>query len=452
MSRNLRSRNVSPPPNAGPADTPASDDNHDHESPQERQDTPPPGSPVHSAVGNDDPDDLPRLVDDDEDDDLYSDAPTPANDLAQVIAAMGDTITASMREVIANTRATPVDEPRGSEPKANTPEHFDGSSRRKLDVFIAECEILFETSPRRYRTDRSKVLASGSYLKGNAKEWFTNSFKVPRALRPDWLLTWDAYCEKLQEVWGLQDPGAAAEAELRKLSMSNSERVPNYIARFSIIQPRLSHWGERNLRNEFHRGLAPRIRKQWTTAGRTPPERLTDMMADAEQFDRAYWAEVEVARLNGETGDANSQSRPANSLNPRSSNKGSDHRNSTSTSGKSTSTNPRSHNSGSRFQPKSHTTSTPKSKERTAEPAYKKHLGPDGKLTPEERQRRVDNGLCLFCGKPGHSATNCRQKTPDFTSTSTNKSVSFARATVTVQPNEANSKSKSTETTSVPKN
>jgi len=34
-------------------------------------------------------------------------------------------------------------------------------------------------------------------------------------------------------------------------------------------------------------------------------------------------------------------------------------------------------------------------------------LGPDGKLKPEERQRRMDNNLCLRCSKYGHIVPNC---------------------------------------------
>jgi hypothetical protein len=31
-----------------------------------------------------------------------------------------------------------------------------------------------------------------------------------------------------------------------------------------------------------------------------------------------------------------------------------------------------------------------------------------GKLTPEERKHRMDNNLCLYCGKPGHKAQDCQ--------------------------------------------
>src|SRR6266481_4327015 len=48
-------------------------------------------------------------------------------------------------------------------------------------------------------------------------------------------------------------------------------------------------------------------------------------------------------------------------------------------------------------------------------------LSKDGKLTPAERQRRMENNLCLFCGKTGHLAKDC-SKLP---------SVAKARATAT---------------------
>ena len=38
-------------------------------------------------------------------------------------------------------------------------------------------------------------------------------------------------------------------------------------------------------------------------------------------------------------------------------------------------------------------------------------LGKDGKLTPQECQRCMDNSLCLFCGKTGHIAKECPKLT-----------------------------------------
>lgn len=31
----------------------------------------------------------------------------------------------------------------------------------------------------------------------------------------------------------------------------------------------------------------------------------------------------------------------------------------------------------------------------------------NGKITPEERKRRLDEGLCMYCGVKGHMAKDC---------------------------------------------
>ena len=38
-------------------------------------------------------------------------------------------------------------------------------------------------------------------------------------------------------------------------------------------------------------------------------------------------------------------------------------------------------------------------------------LGKDGKLTPQECQRHMDNSLCLFCGKTGNITKECPKST-----------------------------------------
>ncbi|KIJ59175.1 hypothetical protein HYDPIDRAFT_33467 [Hydnomerulius pinastri MD-312] len=48
---------------------------------------------------------------------------------------------------------------------------------------------------------------------------------------------------------------------------------------------------------------------------------------------------------------------------------------------------------------------------RPAQPDLSKKLGKDGKLTSDERKRRFDLKLCMFCGDAGHMAKDCPKST-----------------------------------------
>jgi hypothetical protein len=339
---------------------------------------------------------------------------------AVIFERLGDTLALSMADAIRETRAsaTPAAEPRDSEPKANPPAEFDGTSRRKLEAFIAENEIMFATSPRKYRLETNKVLAAGSYLKGDPKKWFSNFFLLPVQERPFWFLSWEDFKIELRRSWGLEDPEGAAEAEISRLKMIDKDHVAYFTSRFKAIQYRLPMWGDRNLRNAYYAALAPRIRTQFVTAGKVPPSTLDGLIYAAEDLDRAYWTDFEVNRSLHNVSDPKKSENPTTSSSEKKKPfiKGS----TTSSKAKFTSTNP-----------STPTSTSPSKKPSTSssEPAYKKHLGPDGKLNPEERQRRLDNNLCLFCGQGKHSAIDCpKRKKPG------NSGSSLARATITVVP------------------
>jgi hypothetical protein len=55
----------------------------------------------------------------------------------------------------------------------------------------------------------------------------------------------------------------------------------------------------------------------------------------------------------------------------------------------------------------------------TRSPELQGKLGKDGKLTAEERQRRFDNKLCMFCGGTGHMARDCTKRNAKARSSTT---------------------------------
>src|ERR1700733_12310129 len=77
-------------------------------------------------------------------------------------------------------------------------------------------------------------------------------------------------------------------------------------------------------------------------------------------------------------------------------------------------------NNQSNNNPKSTSASTSKSKFNSGNSASKSSnkpkvnaltdkLGKDGKLTSDERERCMKEKLCLYCGKPGHKASECNK-------------------------------------------
>ena len=197
-------------------------------------------------------------------------------------------------------------------------------------------------------------------------------------------------------------------------------------------------WDDRNLRNSYYAKIAPRLRAQFVSSGTPVPASLDPLVTVVERFDRAYWADFELNRsLNAQNPSASKDKQKGNS------------QDSTNTSAKSPTT-----NKPSSTTPKAPTTNnnTPAT---TGHPTKnKEHLTEQGKLTEAERQRRMDTGACLYCGKTGHFAKDCDKKTsakaavvtqPSGSTpvtTATPPATSTARASYTVNQNESDDSGK----------
>jgi hypothetical protein len=219
---------------------------------------------------------------------------------------------------------------------------------------------------------------------------------------PTFLSNYTTFCSELQVNFGPLDPVGTAESELETLRMRENQHISKYIVAFNRHATQVS-WGSEALRHVFYRGLPDRIKDQISQVGK--PATLVRMKELAQTIDARYWErKAESARDSNRFTPAPSTPRvsTANSATP---------------------------SFASRNTPaKSAPTPTPAQHSATQTPRrphLADKLGQDGKLTPAERKRRMDNKLCMFCGGVGHMAKECRRAS---------SSAAKARAATLVDP------------------
>jgi len=218
-----------------------------------------------------------------------------------------------------------------------------------------------------------------------ALEWFKpdllNSAN-PRA-RPLWMDNYAQFISELKSNFSPHDPVRDAEHQLDNLSMKEGQKINKYMVEFNRLAGQVRGYGDGALCHIFYSGLPDRIKDEISHIGK--PHTLDGYRTLAQTIDARYWErKSEVAR----------QTKTSTSSSSNSASKG----NSSASSDSKGKTKEKDNKNKSSDKSKSSSGAKPASSETPA------HLGKDGKLTKEERQRHIKDKLCMFCGQPGHMA------------------------------------------------
>lgn len=275
--------------------------------------------------------------------------------------------------------------------KAKEPDTFDGSESKKLNNFILLCNLYFRQNSA-YSDDANKVTFALSYLRGTALEYFEPSLLDSDDV-PDWLDDWSAFVNTLRKQFGPIDPTADAENGIDNLKMQDNQHIVKYNVEFNRLAIRTG-WDDSVLRHRYYSGLAERIKDIMGQQGK--PATLDAMKTLAHSIDSRHW---ERLREKSRAGKNKSDDKSDDKNNKSDKGNKSDDKNNKSDKNNNS--------NGNKNKNKNKSDKTPSSSGNSASISDK--LGKDGKLTPQERQRRFDNNLCMFCGGAGHTAKDCNK-------------------------------------------
>ncbi|KAJ4465437.1 hypothetical protein C8R41DRAFT_781832 [Lentinula lateritia] len=294
-----------------------------------------------------------------------------------------------------------------SKSKVKEPEVFNGLDPRKLKTFFINLALVFNDRPK-YFTDQRKVNYTLSYLSGSAKEWF-----VPDILDPDldslpaWTSSFKALVKELQDNFGIYDAQDEAKDSLdarRYAKARTKDDIENVRDIITEAFPARVHRDWFRAEKNAHlalvlESLAERIKDKMT---RLPGlATLADYRLEVLRIDNRYWK-----REAGKPFIAWNPKKGSSDFKTGSSNQ----HNNSQPSGSSAPSMPKPkpfsggkpNNNG---KPQNSSNSGQSGGQR---PAFN-HLGADGKVLPSERERRMKNNLCLFCGGK-HQIADCNKR------------------------------------------
>ncbi len=286
------------------------------------------------------------------------------------------------------------------EPKINSPEPFKGARDQSLE-FLLKCQAVFNTQPRTYHNDVTKLAYAINLLQGDAYQWIKPILLTSPEEQPTWFNTWEGFYQQLSTDFGDSDIVETSRQKLKGIKQTTSATV--YATEFRKYSLYL-HWGDEAFRHAYFDGLKEDVKDKLLSPNKFKD--LASMIKDSIEWDnllfqrrrtagshlRAVPTQTRVTTSTTNNRGLPSQSRAFNN-----------YRTQASVGSPSTYT----RNAPVNYSRNYDSTSGPT-------PMDIDSLQARGSLTQQERDHRIANKLCLYCAKPGHIASECRAKKAGF--------------------------------------
>ena len=276
------------------------------------------------------------------------------------IAESGDVEMIGAPTISAPNHASPpiVQHPTSNrEPRIALPEKFDGT-RSKFRGFINQVQLAIELQPQSYPTPGSQVRFIGTLLSGSALSWFS-SFLEQRSPILDNL---EAFLAEFRSMYGEHDATRVATNKIRMLRQGNRS-VTTYASHFRQLAMD-TKWDDAALISQFLYGLQYEVKKLMLN--------LPDPQTLSQAIDFAVKCDNRLFEFRSESRTREPQ----------------------------------------RYYSMATSSSLPNVHSEVEDMQIDAvRFKP---LTQQEKTRRRQEGLCLYCGEPKHTAQHCPKKQRNY--------------------------------------
>ena len=246
------------------------------------------------------------------------------------------------------------------EPQVSLPEQFDGK-RTKLRSVVNQVKLYLELQPRKYPSERMKVGFVGTLLTGIAAAWFCPLYQSNSPLLNDFGL----FIKNLQQKFRDFDKAVTSANKIRTLKQgTNAASV--YATEFRLLASDL-RWGEEALIDQYRRGLNNPVQDFLLTL--PVPNTLSEAIISSVKCDNR------IRELNNEK----SSFSDAKDL---------------------------------YLEDDTNYGVVPMEVDMAKQKMIEGNKQ-QSSSRENERKRRLQLNLCLYCGAPGHQVRNCPRKNPE---------------------------------------
>lgn len=276
------------------------------------------------------------------------------NSNAQVFPSTEPTMPSTQRETLSTQHGDIL---KIKEPRISLPEKFDGT-RSKFRGFVNQIQLVTFLQPQRYPTDESRVGLVGTLLTGQALSWFAPLFEK----RSPILNNFDMFLAAFAEAFGEHDKVRWATTKIRSLRQG-TQSASVYASDFRQLACDIN-WDEEALMSQFHWGLRDDVKDLLLSL--PDPQTLSEAISQAVKCDNRLFQRRQDQRSWTSSKAYSTSSHTAASTKVSSINSGVEDM----------------QIDAARFKP----------------------------LTPQEKKRRFEENLCLYCGESGHKIDRCHKK------------------------------------------